>query len=871
MSQKIHPPVWLLNFFRKLCKPSYVEFIEGDLLEIHERQARQAERKANWSFAWNIIRFLRPRYLKGPEDLYPKSTYPMFKNHVKISIRNMQRQAAYSLINILGLTVGIASCLLIAIHIKMELSYDKHYEEGDRTYYIANGGIGRYTPSLMVSTLIRDYPEVVSGTRLWNVDEYVVKIDGKTLKIKQGLVADSTFFEVFPQQFIQGSPKQALTAPNSIVITRTFAETHFKDRDPVGQIIEAEGVKKTVTAVVEDPPKLTSVPFQFITDFERKWYITGGYWTGNNFFSFIKLHQPSQKFGLESKFEDFIRRNFAKEFEEDGDDLEEYILRGLSSGRPFYALIPLNDIHLHHPHLSLGKGGKYTDVLILAFIGVLILLIAAINFVNMTTARAGLRHKEVGIRKVLGTSRKDIMKQFLTESFIVVAIATILGFGLAALALPYFNSLTERNMELADIASPTAFLLLAVMVVITTLLSGGYPAFYISSIGPVQALKGEGPRGSGAGVRKFLVIFQFVVSIFLIATTIIIDRQVKLMLNTDLGLETEEVLAVSNMTAIADKFDYFKDQVVQNAAVQSISLSNQRPGSGIANWGYEAMNETKARYGPDHIFSDEQYMDVLDLKLASGRFFEQGRVADSMSIVINQNFANVLGDEALGMKFTRGRGSVFTVIGIIEDFYPTTVKRRSKPLVIRFQDRVEGAVTFSNYALIRIKGDFIATVAAIEKNWQEVAGDYPFEAVFLEDAFNRLYDNERRFGSMFKVFSVLAIFIASLGLLSLAAYVLERRYKEIAIRKVLGASAPGITTLILKDFAFMVLIAAVVASPIAYFYGNDWLQEFARRISIDWYLLIIPVVMVLVVTLLMVVVQSYRAASANPVHALKQE
>lgn len=867
----MRPPIWLMNFFRKLCKPSYVEFIEGDLLEIHERQSKEAERKANWSFAWNIVRFLRPRYLKGPEELYPKSAYPMFKNHVKISLRSLRRQAAYSLINILGLTVGIASCLLIAIHIRMELGYDSQYEEGDRIFRVANGISGSYTPSLLVSTLIQDYPEVETGTRLWKVREYVVKIEGETMKIGHGLVADSTFFEVFPQEFLRGDPNTALNAPNSMVITEKFAQRHYKGENPIGKVIETEGQKRTITAVVKDPPRLTTVPFEYIVDFEREWYVTAGYWTGNNFYSYVKLGSASQELTLEAKFEDFVRRYYAKELAADGEDVEEYILRRLKQGYPFFSLIPLEEIHLHYPNLSLGKGGKYSDVLILAFIGVLILLIAAINFVNMTTARAGLRHKEVGVRKVLGTTRQDIMKQFLTESFMVVAIATILGFLLAALSLPYFNSLTERSMELSDISSPMALLLLLILIVLTTLLSGGYPAFYISSIAPVQALRGEGPKGSGAGMRKFLVIFQFVVSIFLIATTIIIDRQVKLMQETDLGLQTEEVLAVSNMSAIADKFDVFSDQVKQNSAVQGVTLTNQRPGGGISNWGYEVISDAPIKLSPDHIFADESYLDVLDLKLLEGRTFQKGRLADSMSVVINQNFAKIIGENAVGTTLSRGRGSSFTVIGVIEDFYATSVKRKARPLVIRYEDDVNGLVSRSDYALIRIKGDFLSTVAAIEDEWQAVAGDYPFEAVFLDDAFNRLYDNERRFGSMFKLFSVLAIFIASLGLLSLAAYVLERRYKEIAIRKVLGASVPGITSLILRDFVKMVVIAAFVASPIAYFYGNDWLQEFAKRINIDWYLLALPVVLVMVFTLLLVVIQSYRAASANPVHALKQE
>ncbi len=795
----------------------------------------------------------------------------MFKNHVKISFRNMRRQAAYSTINILGLTVGIASCILIAIHLKMELSYDKAYADRDKIFRVANGTSGSYTPSLLVSTLIRDYPEVASGTRLWKVNDIVVKLEGEMMKISNGLVADSTFFEVFPQEFLQGDPKTALTSPNSAVITKKFAERHYKDENPIGKIIESEGRKYAITAIVQDPPRLTSVPFEFIIDFEREWYVTGGYWTGNNFYSYVKLVNASQELAMEAKFEDFVRRYFAKELKDDGEDVEEYILRRLENGYSFFSLIPLQDIHLHYPHLSLGKGGKYSEVLILTFIGILILIVAAINFVNMTTARAGLRHKEVGVRKVLGTTRKDIMQQFLTESFMVVMIATVLGFVLAAVSLPYFNSLTERNMVLADISSPLAFFLLGILILVTTLLSGGYPAFYISSIGPVAALKGEGGKGKGKKMRVFLVIFQFIVSIFLIAITIIVDRQVKLMQNSDLGLETEEVLAVSNMSAIADNFSVFKDIVEQHSSVQSVTLTNQRPGSNVSNWGYEIITDPPQRLSPDHIFSDESYMDVLDLKLVEGRFFQKGRVADSMTVVINQNFAKVIGDNAVGTTLSRGRGANFTVIGVIEDFYATSVKRKSFPMVLRYEDDVNGLNSRSDYALIRIKGDFLTTMSEIEKDWQNLAGDYPFEATFLDDVFERLYNNEKRFGSIFKLFAILAIFIASLGLLSLAAYILERRYKEIAIRKVLGASVPGITSLILTDFVKMVVAAAIVASPIAYFYGNNWLQEFAKRINIDWYVLALPAVLVLSFTLLLVVVQSYRAATANPVNALKQE
>lgn len=873
MNNEPRPPRLVSRILRWFCKPYYLEIVEGDLNEIYQRQYSAGSGKAKWSFIWNVVRFFRPRYLKSIEDFHPKSSYSMFKNYLKITTRSMKKHGIYTAINISGLAVGLASCLLIMIHVYEEFSYDKFRPNVDNIFYAANRSEGRFTPALLVSTLVEEYPEVVSGTRVRPSKEMVARISDKVVSIQNGLVADSTFFQVFETNFIQGDPDKALVRPRSMAVSERFVEKYLPDTEPLDQRIEIEGEAYTITGIFQDQPTNTHLPYDFVIDFPREDYVTKGYWTGNNFFSYIKLVDPANKVGLENKMADFVRRHFAQEFQQFGQDVEEFILTTLGSGNgKFLTFLPIKSIHLHHPGLSFNKPGKFSNVIILFLIGILIMTIAAINYVNMTTARAGVRQKEVGVRKVLGSTKKELVNQFFTESFVVAFGAVVLGFLLCVLVLPFFNDLTQRNLNYSDLFGPQSLAVIVCLLLGTTLLSGAYPAFYISSIQTVSALKGDKSGSKKFGLRKFLVVFQFAVSIFLIALTVIIDRQVSLMRESDLGFDSEQIFAVENISKMSGSYESFRNELLNHPDITEVTLSNTMPSGFVSNWSYESTGDNSQKYSPDHIIADENFMKVLGLELLSGRYFESTRAVDSASVVINEYFAKALGGNVVGQELSRGWK--FRIIGVVKDFHASSVKNEVRPLVIRFNNGgkgIKGSIGVPDYALIRIESNYSKTTELIEEDWERVAGDYPFEGAFVDDRFAMLYDSERRFGNMFTTFSILAVFIASMGLMSLAAYVIEKKYKEIAIRKVLGASSAKITQRILMDFIQLVALASIISIPAVYFYGNEWLTEFAQRISIEWFLLVVPVGLLMLFSLLTVGLQSLKAASANPVNALKQE
>ena len=539
-----------------------------------------------------------------------------------------------------------------------------------------------------------------------------------------------------------------------------------------------------------------------------------------------------------------------------------------------FTLHPLQEIHLNNPHFSMGKRGDKKNVLVFSLVALFILLIACVNYINMSTARSAVRSKEVGIRKALGSYRKNIIVQFLVESILITSLAIVLALLVSIVSLPYFNVLTARQFEIGDLFTLTNLLSIAGLLLIVGLLAGVYPAYIISAFTPIKALRGQVQQAGKRSLRSVLVGFQFAISIFLMAATAVIFRQVMFMQSQELGVNTTQTFVISNGYELGDNFEVFKNQLQAFAEVSHVSKSSNIPFHGYGDWTYQVPNEDNLRVAPNNSFVSPGFEKVLDLELVDGRFFEEGRVTDSLGVVMNESLVKELGWESpINKQIARPGGDTYQVIGVVKDFNYASLKREIQPLIFRFgTSGGEVGKYHQAYVLIKVNtSNVVATVEKIEDLWSQHVNDYPFDAFFLDDSYQKQYEAERKFGQVFTTFSVLAILIAFLGLFALTTFVLQKRYKEIAVRKVLGASVPSLLRMMIKDFTRLVVVGGIVGLSAAFYWLQAWLEGYNYRVELSWYLLVVPLVLILLLTWMLVSLKSYKAAIANPSNALKEE
>tara|TARA_R110001592_G_scaffold85287_1_gene251868 strand:- start:307 stop:2946 length:2640 start_codon:yes stop_codon:yes gene_type:complete len=872
------PPKWALWFLQLYCKPRIREIIEGDAYELfYKRVETDGLTAAKRKFGWDVLRFFRPKYIKGLEDINSLNNNAMFKNYLKISVRSLVRQKFFSIINISGLSLGLAACLLIMLYITNELSYDNFHKDVDRVYRIANGQGGQYTPARLGAQSKMDFPEIEEVVRLSGPYDQTFKVNSQIFKEGDGFSADSTFHKIFTVQFLEGNPDKALTEPNSIILTESLATKLFPNQEAYGQLLTVGGNSIKVTGVVADPPNNTHFHYNFIESFPHESWITVGNWTGNNFFTYAKLAPGATPESVEAKYPDFVAKYVGPDLVKytGHTNYEEYLAEGGRQGT--FTLKPMKDLHLYYPHMALGSQGDVNNVYIFSAVAFFILLIASINFMNLSTARSAARSKEVGMRKVLGSRRKQLVHQFLVESMLISLVAMILSLGIASLFLDGFNQLANRNFSYSDLLALDTLSRLLGLVLIVGLLAGSYPAFYLSGFQPLRALKGENKIGGGnVFLRKGLVAFQFAISIFLIISTMVVFSQLRFMGKKKLGFQPEQIMVVKHTGVLEGNLGAFKNQLLQNPNIESISLTDRYVSDRISDWGYSTMEDNPRSFSLMNLFTTDEYLETMGLELVEGRFYSNDLASDSASVVINEATKKALAfDEVLGKKLSRGDGEDFTVIGVVRDFNYASLKRSVEPLILRrmFEDgRIEGDWYAGDFLSLKVTGNFGETVKQVESEWNTLVQDEPFDFVFLDDSFNSLYEEERRFGKLFTVSSGLAIAIACLGLFALAAFTLERRRKEIAVRKVLGATVKNLTLLVVSDFTKLVAIGALIAIPVGYWVMNDWLATFAYQININNPLLFLtPVIVVAIIAWLTVGFQSVKTATGNPVKALRSE
>jgi putative ABC transport system permease protein len=793
----------------------------------------------------------------------------MLKNYFKIAFRNLWKHKVFSLINIMGLTVGMSACLLISMYVNFELTYDAFHSKSDRIYRLVTDVI---TPSETIHagitswaygpTIKQDFPEVEAYART-NGGSFLVRKGDIKFQEEATVFADSSFFRVFDFKLIQGDPKTALKEPLSIIFTQKAAKKYFGDSDPVGQtlLLSGEGLPAKVTGVMKDIPEnslvkgdmfvsMTTMTQRFNRGIDDEWGNFGAT-------TYLLLKPGADSKALEKKLPAYIERRAGK------------LMRESKMSYKLF-LEPLRDVHLRSER-DVAEKGSMNNVYIFSVVAIFILLIACINFVNLTTARSAERAKEVGIRKVVGAAKGLLARQFVSESVLLCLIAFVLSIALSAALVPLFNNLAGKVVVSGIFANPSFLVYMLVAAILIGILAGIYPALVLSSFEPVTVLKGRFTTSiKGILLRKGLVTVQFAISIALIIATMIVYIQMNYMRNRDLGFSKDQMLVIS--TEGDPKREAFKESLRALTGVKSAAASSSVPGG--PNRG--AYSEIENKSGDlqvanlDLYFVDFDYIPQFGLKMAAGRPFSREFGTDTtQAMVINEAAVKLLGyakpEDALGRRFKQW-GREGKIVGVVKDFHFRSLQETIKPLTMRIEPGGTELIS------VKIEGNRLKeTVAAVEEKWKEVIPGRPFSYYFMDEFFDRQYRSEERFEKLFFNFAVLAIFISCLGLLGLASYSTTQRTKEIGVRKVMGASVASIVGLLSRDFLKLVLIAFVVASPIAYFGMDRWLQNFAYRTDIYWWVFAIAAILSTAIAFATVSFQSIKAAVMNPVKSLRSE
>ena len=793
----------------------------------------------------------------------------MIKNYLKIAFRNLWRHRVFSLINILGLTVGMTACFLIFMYVRFELSYDTFHTKSDRIYRVVadiktpTETMNTSGPSWAVAPHITELPEVEAAVRVLS-DNILFRKDDIKFNESNALWADSAFFTLFDFKLLKGDPRKALSEPFSIVLSETSAKKYFGNADPMGQTIlitGEEGRPGKVTGVMQDIPEnsqirgdvivsMTTITKKFAEGIDNQW---GNYGP----FAYVLLKPNVSAATFQGKLPAFLEKWNGKEMKE-----HEMF--------PTLFLEPMKDVYLHSDRDGQARGNA-NNVYIFSIIAVFIIVIACINFVNLTTARSSERAKEVGIRKVSGAQRSQLAGQFIGESLLISSIAFILTLALAALLRSSFNQLAGKIISPGIFSNVNYLLLLLGTALGIGLLAGLYPALLLSSFKPVVVLKGRFATGTkGNLLRKGLVITQFTISTALIIATIVVYTQMQYMRNRDLGFKKDHVLVIDTNN---DKGRNALKQAVSGMRnVKAVSLSGSVPGSGNPG-AYSEIENIKGNLqvaNLDLYFVDFDYIPLYDIKLAAGRAFNGSYKTDTtQAMILNEAAVKMFGyssaEDAIGKRFKQW-GREGKIIGVIKDFHFRSLQQPIKPLSMRIEpDRMQ-------YLSVNLSAaDLPVTLAAIEKEYKTLIPNRPYSFYFMDEFFNRQYESEEQFGKLFLNFSVLAIFISCMGLLGLALYSTVQRTKEIGIRKVLGASVSNVSVLLSKEFIKLVLIAMVIASPVAYYFMHKWLEDFAYRVPISWWIFVVAGLAALLIALITVSFQAIRAAVANPVKSLRTE
>ncbi|MBS1542894.1 MAG: ABC transporter permease [Bacteroidetes bacterium] len=815
----------------------------------------------------------------------------MFKNYLKAAFRSIIKQRVYSGINVVGLSVGIASALIISLFVQYEFSYDKFYPDASSIFKVAlerkypgHSSFYAVVPHSYSDAILQNIPEVKEVTRLTGAVNNILvtykdpKGEQKAFEENFVLSADSNFFSFFQIPFARGEASKVLVTPNDVVITQRVAKRFFGQEDPVGKTLEIFGNNFKVTGVCLDPPDNSHMKYDFVTNLAGIPFYKRENYTGFSAHLYLKLRDPQSAEAVESKIPKLVDMYAAAQIERElGKSWADYRKEG--NGYRYF-LQPLTSIHLDPTNIEakMEPGGSIRVMYFLISVAILLVLIACINFMNLATARSSERAREVGVRKTMGSSKHQLVLQFLSESVIISAIATLLALVIVQLTIPFFNQLTERNLELSFPLS--TILALAGSTLLIGMLAGVYPAFVLSGFNPILVMKGKFSASSkGAWLRSTLVIFQFAVSIILIVSTIVVQKQMNFMQKKSLGFDKEQMLVVERVFSLSpDRTHTLLEEVRKLPQVRAAACSNSLPGNEGDFFGnfFKPEGSSEILTTKTMVVADD-LPETLGLELSAGKWFAEG-TQDSLNIVLNESAVKTMGiANPVGMRLENvqrnqdgSRSVYYTIIGVVKDFNFLSLKDAITPLVIESNETF-GRNVPATFLLARIQpGQYEAAISAISAKWKEIAPEQPFRYVFLDENFDANYKSEQQVSRLFAIFSGLAIFVACVGLFGLSAYTAQLRIKEIGIRKVLGASVQGVVGLLAKDFAKMVLIAFIAAIPVSWYLMKQWLGGFAYRIELSPWIFLAAGVLTVMVAAFTVSFQTIRAATTNPVNSLKE-
>ncbi|NEU69253.1 ABC transporter permease [Spirosoma agri] len=869
MDAKNKTPGWANWLLKTFGHPDTQEEVTGDLLELYAHWvATVGERKARWRYSLNVLKLLRPFAVRNQSTDYSTPFFlspAMIQNYVKIALRNLLRHKAYSLINIVGLALGMACSLLIGLWVYDELNYDRflpyhaqiHYVRVNYSFRGNEIQTASATPGPLSEAITRDIPQVAAVTKLTWPSERLVHVGDRVAK-EQGQYASVGFFDVFDLPAVSGNPRSALANLNQIVISQRLAEIYFPNSQAVGQSLQLDNNKRFVVgAVLKNLPPTSTLQFDWLVNFkaqEEEWQTQWGY---NAVQTYLRLKPATTALQAEASMKGMFRRY------------------ATFNNNEHIVLQPITDLHLWGDYENgVAVGGQIEYVRIFGIVALFILLIACINFMNLSTARSAKRSREVGVRKVIGARRLALVGQFLSESTILSLLSAVIALVLVWLTLPAFNTLFDKQITL-DFADPVRWIGITGLVLITGLLAGSYPALFLSGGQPARILQGlhfrfSNHRAGPAQLRQVLVVFQFALSTFLIVGMLVIGRQMSYLRTKHLGLDRGNVVYLNLEGQLNDyqKTEALRHELIQLPSVAGATTAAHLPlniQSNTTDLHWSGQNE-KQLVSVSAMSVGNDFIKTTGIKLLDGRDFRPNALADTACYLINEAAARLMGmNKPVGQHITFwfGKGPI---IGLMKDFHLGSLREAIKPLVITYMP------PSAQYLLIKPRaGQTAQALADLERLVNQFNGDYPFSYHFLDEAYQRLYHREQQVSVLINYFGILAILISCLGLFGLAAFSAEQRTKEIGIRKVLGASIGSLVALLSTDFLKLVLIAFILASPVAYYVMQQWLTGFAYRVELSWWVFVLAGGLAVGIALLTVSYQSIKTALMNPVKSLRSE
>jgi putative ABC transport system permease protein len=813
----------------------------------------------------------------------------MIRSYIQVALRNLWRNRGYAAINILGLALGLATSIFIFLYVFNELSYDRFHVKRDRIYKVWISGMmptgelhDAVSSAPMAAALISDYPEVEQVVRIKQLGGWLVRNGDRVFNETEQdfMFADSTFFDVFSFRLLKGDPGSCLAEPRSIVLTEAYARKYFGTEDPIGKTlkIEQDTNVSVVTGVMQDFPENSHFHCKMIGSLNTFPVDNDALnWVNTNYHTYVVLRDGTDANAFEASLYDMVIKYVGPIVQQAmGIDLEQFEAAGNSYG---YKLMPLKDIHLHsNLRNEIEPPGNPLYVYLFLGAAILILVIAGINFMNLATAQSSSRSREVGLRKVVGSRKTQLITQFLTESIVLSLLALLVAIAMVYLLMPAYNNLIRMNLEFNIFSHSWILPLLILFAIFIGILSGSYPAFVLASFKPSAVLRSNKSSGTNRGIlRKLLIIMQFTTTIIILLGTVVVNRQLTYMQKKDLGFDKENVLVIDRSDVLGQQIDAFKEEITAHSNILSASNTTHIPSGGY--WGNAHWIEGR---GNDDIYTIPMYRTsydfdkVLGIELIEGRFFNRDMPTDSSAVIVNEAALKVLGiDDPLNTRFMQpsyvgNPVEYYPIIGVMKDFHFESMQREVRPMAIHFMPgNWEGKI------IVRLgDGDRRETIDFIKDKWGNIASEHPFEYTWLDDEFGKLFSDERKTGQLLGIFSVLSIFVTCLGLLGLISFATSQRTKEIGIRKILGASTEMVMRLLSKETALLLGIAASLSIP-AYFGVRAWLQKFAYHLHFQWggyfLVLILVALFVLLFALMTVSFHSYRAATANPVDSLRYE